>query len=195
MRNIRAHSLSLSLFLLLCVSLHSIPLFLDLGGEDTPVSPELLRDCTFLTANETELARLTNMPTDTNQQVEQAIRYVRETYGIQHVLITLGSRGSMLLLPSGSILFHPCLPIPASRVVDTTGAGDCFRGAFALAYAEQRSWDECLSYATRAATRCIQVKGAMNSMPTKEEMEHKNEFEQATTTTTEKKPDEIQSAL
>ena len=47
-----------------------VPVFLDAGGMEGPLSPGLLSCLTVLSPNETELARMTNMPTDTIEQVE-----------------------------------------------------------------------------------------------------------------------------
>ncbi len=49
-----------------------MPVFLDAGGVDTPLNPELLPHLAVLSPNETELARLTGMPTDTEEDVKRA---------------------------------------------------------------------------------------------------------------------------
>ena len=152
---------------------HGVPVVLDMGGEDLAMSDELLKSLTLLSANETELARLAGAPTDTDAQVREAALAVQAradaSAGAQgqgqklHVLLTLGSRGALLLLPDGQFLQQAALPVP--RVVDTTGAGDCFRGAFTAAYLERKDWAACLRFASAAAALCIQTKGAMPSMP------------------------------
>jgi fructoselysine 6-kinase len=47
------------------------------------------------------------------------------------IVVTLGAHGSVALTGSER-LYHPALPVPDP--VDTTGAGDAFQAAFALAY-------------------------------------------------------------
>lgn len=156
-----------------------VPVVLDMGGEELDMPDGLLADLTLLSANETELARLAAAPTDTDAQVREAALAVQArakalaTAGAQaqgqgqsqglHVLLTLGSRGALLLLPDGQFLQQAALAVP--RVVDTTGAGDCFRGAFTAAFLERKSWPDCLRFASAAAALCIQTKGAMPSMP------------------------------
>lgn len=49
-----------------------MPVFLDAGGVEAPLSSELLQHITVLSPNETELARLSAMPTDTLEQVAAA---------------------------------------------------------------------------------------------------------------------------
>jgi len=167
-------------------SAHNVPVMLDMGGEDLPLPDELLACLTLLSANETELARLSGLPTDTDPQVHMAALAVQKRAAKEagdgvgagagagagpglHVLLTLGSRGALLLLPNGSFISEPALPVP--RVVDTTGAGDCFRGAFTAAFLERRGWSECLRFAAAAAALCIQTKGALPSMPMREDID------------------------
>lgn len=49
-----------------------MPVILDAGGMDAPVPRELLELVDIFSPNETELARLTGMPTETFEQISQA---------------------------------------------------------------------------------------------------------------------------
>jgi ribokinase len=49
-----------------------VPVILDAGGMDAPVPGELLGLVDIFSPNETELARLTGMPTETFEQISQA---------------------------------------------------------------------------------------------------------------------------
>ncbi|MGD6958236.1 MULTISPECIES: ribokinase [Rossellomorea] len=55
--------------------------------------------------------------------------------------------------------------------VDTTGAGDTFSGAFAVAISEGKNLVESIRYGNIAAGLSILKKGAQSGMPTKEEIE------------------------
>jgi ribokinase len=55
--------------------------------------------------------------------------------------------------------------VQVERVVDTTGAGDCFTAAYTVAYVRGLNVSEALKYASAAAALCIQQMGAMSSMP------------------------------
>jgi ribokinase len=55
--------------------------------------------------------------------------------------------------------------------VDTTGAGDTFSGAFAVAIGEGKSLKESIRFGNIAAGLSILKKGAQSGMPTKEEIE------------------------
>jgi len=63
--------------------------------------------------------------------------------------------------------------IPSFKVtaVDTTGAGDTFHGAFALAIARGRRFAEALRYASAAAALCCTRLGARPGIPTRNELD------------------------
>jgi ribokinase len=93
------------------------------------------------------------------------------------VLVKLGAAGSALFSGSPSSpspppsLWQPALA-PEGPVVDTTGAGDCFTAAFAVArFAEGRGAREALLFASAAACLCVQRAGAQPSMPRRDEVE------------------------
>ena len=50
-----------------------VPVILDAGGADGPVPSELLNFVDILSPNETELARLTGLPTENFEQISQAV--------------------------------------------------------------------------------------------------------------------------
>lgn len=79
--------------------------------------------------------------------------------------VTLGSRGAMML--DGNRLYHePAFQIEA---VDTTGAGDVFRGAFIYALLRGDSPSDLLRFANAAAGLSCTRLGAINGVPTLDE--------------------------
>lgn len=46
-----------------------VPVYMDAGGMEGPLAPEILPCLTLLSPNETELNRLTSMPTENEAQV------------------------------------------------------------------------------------------------------------------------------
>ncbi len=91
---------------------------------------------------------------------ERALRKVRRTHdGL--LCVTLGARGAMLL--DGDTLHHePARPV---TVVDTTGAGDVFRGAFIYGLLRGDIPRDILRFANAAAAvSCTRV-GAIASVP------------------------------
>jgi len=138
-----------------------VPVVLDAGGADAPLDPAWLAQVAVLSPNETELARLTGLDTSTDAAVLSAAQGLLAR-GVGSVLVKLGSRGSVLLESGQS-------PVPfgifAADVVDTTGAGDCFTAAYAVALVEGRPPLERLRFAAAAAALCVSAIGAMPAMP------------------------------
>jgi ribokinase len=74
----------------------------------------------------------------------------------QTLVITLGASGA-LAVTAGGIIAVPGHP---ARVVDTTGAGDCFCGVLAAALAEGELLEPAMRLANRAAALSTQQSGA-----------------------------------
>jgi ribokinase len=139
-----------------------VPVVLDAGGDDGAVPAELLPLLAVLSPNESELARLTGLPTTDDAQVLAAARAL-QARGVGTVLVKLGGRGCLLVPPAPGVpVAQPAFRVP---VVDTTGAGDCFTAAYVVALMEGRMPLDRLAFACAAAALCVQVKGALPSMP------------------------------
>lgn len=146
-----------------------VPVILDAGGVDSPIPQELAAIVDIFSPNETELARLTNMPTENIEQISQAVQKCH-SIGIKQVLVKLGDKGSALFTEGEEPIKQTI--IPAAKVVDTTGAGDTFTASFAVALVEGKSRQDCLRFAAAAASLCVQVKGAIPSMPQRKSVLH-----------------------
>jgi sulfofructose kinase len=91
---------------------------------------------------------------------ERALRKVRRTHdGL--LCVTLGARGAMLL--DDDTLHHQ--PARAVTVVDNTGAGDVFRGAFIYAVLRGDAPADILRFANAAAAISCTRMGAIASIP------------------------------
>jgi len=75
--------------------------------------------------------------------------------------VTLGARGA-LLLAAGEVIQEPGIAV---KTVDTTGAGDVFRGAFIYALLRGDAPRAILRFANAAAALSCTRLGAMNSAP------------------------------
>ncbi len=64
------------------------------------------------------------------------------------VVVTMGDEGAVAMEKDGVLVRAPAYPV---EVVDNTGAGDVFHGAFIYAYTMKRELSECLSFACVAA--------------------------------------------
>ena len=82
------------------------------------------------------------------------------------IVVTRGARGAMMLA-GNEVIEQPGIPVTA---VDTTGAGDVFRGAFIYALLRGDAPHEILAFANAAAAiSCTRV-GAMASVPSAEDI-------------------------
>src|SRR4051812_11516940 len=96
---------------------------------------------------------------------ERALRSLRHTHP-GRIVVTLGRRGSAML--DGDRFIHsPGHPI---EVVDSTGAGDVFRGAFIYALLRGDGPDETLRFANAAAAASCTNDGAIDSVPSLEDV-------------------------
>jgi sulfofructose kinase len=83
-----------------------------------------------------------------------------------NVVVTLGARGLVWANATGEGRL-PAFPV---QVVDTTGAGDAFHGAFAACLAAGRPWLDSLRYASAVAAICCTKRGARVELATHEEV-------------------------
>ncbi|MFJ8729592.1 ribokinase [Streptomyces bauhiniae] len=126
-----------------------------------PLPEELLSVTDVLVPNEYEAVTLTGR-TDPLDAAVGLLDLVPE------VVLTLGEAG-VLYVSRGT---EP-LAVPAHQVaaIDSTGAGDTFAGAYAVAVAEEKPLREALSWAAAAAALSVQREGASASMPYRPEIE------------------------
>ena len=82
--------------------------------------------------------------------------------------MTLGSDGAALVTADGSVKRFAAKKVSAT---DTTGAGDCFIGAFAAALASGATEESAVQFGIDCATKSVTRKGAQSSYPTIEEID------------------------
>lgn len=130
------------------------------------IADAVLRDLDYITPNETELEKLTGMPTDTVEQIAAAAGQLRGR-GVRNVLVTMGARGALLCSESGTEIY----PTIKVRPVDTTAAGDTFNAGFVVGLADGRTVAEAIRFADTAASISITRPGAQPSIPSRAEVE------------------------
>lgn len=146
----------------------NVPVMWDTGGDDTLIPVDLLHLLIYVCPNETELARLTKREVNNKDDAIAAARFLQDQ-GAKNVLVTLGSDGSVFVPTDGALLvYQKCFKV--EKVVDTTGAGDCYRGAFAVAIAQGQKVQDCMAYAAAASALCVQRPGALPSLPSSDEV-------------------------
>lgn len=127
-----------------------------LNPAPTPeIAPEYLDKVTFLTPNEIEI----------NQLFQQDAQTVLREHPNQ-IIMTYGAKG-VRYHDREKLMEVPSYKVP---VIDTTGAGDTFNAAFAVAYAKDQELEKAITFANLAASKTVQGLGAQSAMPRIEEL-------------------------
>lgn len=125
-----------------------------------PVDQALLEVTDWLVPNEHEFAGLhpTNAAPDAHT--------IQELNTTARLLVTLGEHGAIFQTRDGGITH---IPAPTVNAIDTTGAGDCFVGAFAYALANNATDEQAVQLGINAASLSVTRSGTQTSLPTPEE--------------------------
>jgi ribokinase len=122
----------------------------------------------ILIVNETELAAFAGAgqpPEALDDVVGIARRLVARPE--QTVVVTLGKAGAVAVGAGGRTVIAG----RPAKVVDTTGAGDCFCGVLAARLSEDADLGQAMQWANAAAALSTERPGATPSMPTRAEIE------------------------
>jgi len=115
----------------------------------------------YLTPNLTEAAGMLGL--GSHQSPQELIRGLKSRFG-GTIVLTMGEDGALLSEPKSDDPLH--IPAKAAnRVVDSTGAGDAFNGAFAVAIAEGRSAEAAVRFGCLAGSHACQTLGVIGSLP------------------------------
>lgn len=137
-----------------------IPVLLN-PAPSQPLPPEVVEDVTYLTPNEHECRDLFK-----GLSVDEVLeRYPNK------LLVTEGVRG--VRFHDGREVRH--VPAIQANVIDTTGAGDTFNGALAVALIEQNELEAAVRFAVVASGMSVEGFGAQGGMPTREDVQQRLE--------------------
>lgn len=138
---------------------------LDPAPAKAGLSEEFFRGFDIVKPNETEVQTLVGRKMETKEELIEGARELLGK-GIDTIIITLGSDGSLLVTKDTSEEFH------ARKVnaIDTTAAGDSFTAAFAVALGEGHSYREAIKFGNNVSGIVVTRKGAQTSIPTMEEV-------------------------
>ena len=123
----------------------------------------------FFTPNETEAEFYLNKKIETNEDIKSAAKEFLNR-GVKNIIITLGEKG-IYFANKDEEYFVGALKLK-DEVVDTTGAGDAFNGAFAVALAKEFKYKDALIFANKVAGISTTRLGAASSMPTLKEVDN-----------------------
>lgn len=135
---------------------YQVPLMLN-PAPARPVPSVVIERAAYMTPNEHEAAILFG---------DEPLGDVLRRYP-NKLIVTEGKRGVRYFDGNEEVV------VPGYKVeaVDTTGAGDTFNGAFAVALSEGMSMADSLRFANRAASLSVMKFGAQGGMPSRLEVE------------------------
>ena len=126
------------------------------------LDPTVLRTVDFIVPNETEAELLAGIAPADPAMATAAARKL-QAFGVRSVVVTLGSRGA-LLLHEERVTHQRAYPVNA---IDATAAGDAFLGAFAVALAEGLAPSNALRWGAAAGALATTRAGAQPSLPSR----------------------------
>jgi len=98
----------------------------------------------------------------TKQLIEATLALVAGAPAKGTVILTLGEDGALLIPPDGTPI---TVPAPQVDIVDTTGAGDAFAGAFLAVWLSTTDAMLAVRYGTAAGSLIVSVEGAQGATP------------------------------
>jgi ribokinase len=126
----------------------------------------LLENVTYLTPNESEALILTGRDPTADVGHETLARELLDL-GVDTVVMTRGASGALLVSEDDlTTVDSPDVP-----VTDTTGAGDAFNGAFAVALGEGMALEDAVRFACRAGALAVTEKEVIPGLPSREAVE------------------------
>ena len=130
-----------------------------------PLSDTIYDGLFLITPNEIETELLTGVAVID----EKSAKIASEAFklkGVKNVIITLGSKGAYVNCND----FEGIIDSFKVTAIDTTAAGDVFNGALVVALAEEKSWKDAVTFASKAASVSVTRMGAQTSAPTRKEI-------------------------
>lgn len=127
----------------------------------------LLSDCDLVTPNQAEAEGIVGYAVSDWRTAASAAGEI-VALGAGAVIITLGSLGCLVHTPQKTVQ----IPIfDVGPAIDTTGAGDVFNGALAVAIGDGKDLVEAARFAAAASALSVKVRSASGSAPMREEID------------------------
>lgn len=101
----------------------------------------------------------------------ETLAYLK-AHGVKIAGVTEGERGLMWIDEDGHIKRMPAYRVPSEKVIDTSGAGDVFHGAYIASYLQRREahWVEHFDFARAASAFKVQHLGNEAGLPTMDDI-------------------------
>ena len=123
----------------------------------------------YFTPNETEAEFYLNKKIKSENDIKEAAKEFLKK-GVKNIIITLGEKGVYYSNGKEDYFVEACKL--KDNVVDTTGAGDAFNGAFAVGLANSLENKDVLVFANKVAGISTTKLGAAASMPLLQDVEN-----------------------
>jgi fructokinase len=122
---------------------------------ERPLLEQLLQKADILKLNEAELDFVTSWFAEYSS-IEERVQIIRKQYGIQHIVVTLGSKGAYMWMNNQS-WWHEGYVV---EVEDTIGSGDAFLAGMISQMIAQETPDNILDFACKLGAFIATQKGA-----------------------------------
>jgi len=102
-----------------------------------------------------ELENALNRKLESDEKIIEAAREIIKTYNTTYVLVSMGSKGSLLV--SSEVAYRGgTIDV---NIISTVGAGDAMLAGFIYGLTRKKSLDDCLAIATACSALTISVEG------------------------------------
>jgi ribokinase len=128
-----------------------------------------LKDIDFLTPNDKEFMFLCEKEKiDFNESnLDKSMLEFKRISKVKNLIVKMGDKGVIYIDEEENL--EKIEPLKVNPV-DSTGAGDIFNGALAVAFSETNDLQKSLNFANTAAAISVERKGAQSSIPKREEV-------------------------
>jgi len=133
------------------------------------IEEEYFKLIDYFTPNETEAEFYLNKKIKSENDIKEAANQFLKK-GVKNIIITLGEKGVYYSSGKENYFVEACKL--KNNVVDTTGAGDAFNGAFAVGLANSLENKDALVFANKVAGISTTKLGAAASMPLLQDVEN-----------------------
>jgi ribokinase len=127
------------------------------------LSKDLIARVNYIIVNESELYTITGMPTNNEDETENACKKFMEKEP-QNLIVILRNKGCILWNKEVGKKKYDSY-YNENDIVDFTGAVDCFIGVFAAFLSNKYNLDEAIKYANLAVSLCVKKVGTIVSFP------------------------------
>lgn len=139
---------------------HGVPSVLDIEAGAPDVSRELVRLAAHVVLPIATAQNLAGAGAGSPRRILDTLAALTDA----QLVITDGARGSWARTPGGGVLHQPAFSVP---VLDTTGCGDAWHGAYASALLDGLPLAQRLEFASFVASRVAMELGGCTHLPTR----------------------------